>query len=54
MNFDFVVMYEKSRYFLGILLEEINDLVRRIFSFECSDLDIRYKFIVDKKSYRKI
>ena len=41
MNSDSVVQYK--RYSLGILLEEINDLVRRTSSFECSDLDIRRK-----------
>lgn len=54
MNSDSAVMYEKSRYSLGILLEEINDLVRRTSSFECSDLDIRYKPTADKSSHRKI
>lgn len=54
MNSDSAVMYEKSRYSLGILLEEINDLVRRTSSFECSDLDIRYKPTTDKSSHRMI
>jgi hypothetical protein len=53
MNSDSVLLYEKSRQSLGVLLEEINDLVRRTSSFECTDLDIRYKPVKDKATRRK-